>query len=429
MKKWICGAFLLGRISVSAAVFYVDIAGSDLNDGSEALPWGTLEHATEQVQNAGDTIFINPGEHTISSVCHLAPGVSVEGAGNSSILNMTRAGSWEYGLRLESHAANSTGNQSISHLRFTGNGVTAFGAVFIIARGGVSIHDCEFEDFDDCAVTFDGQANGGTDMPTVWSVGNLFYSNRVVNCCKEQEGEWMSGALQIGAQEGMRIYGNYFQETERGGGNCGYPIKYFSDGYNRDLKIYDNIIRKLPSIDAWNDWNFAIELWHWMGGVEIYNNQIEGSIDLDHVVRGDYEYGTRIHHNTFGYDGLPGSSGNWNNLSSGLYIEFACSDVDIYQNEFKNLESPIRFSPRNGDQLERIRIFYNLFNQIGNLNRDNGCNLLNFAGENFSFNDFSFFNNSVYAGTNGAGYGLIIPEWPFDRLSIQNHACPKQLFK
>ncbi|MCK9411156.1 MAG: right-handed parallel beta-helix repeat-containing protein [Prolixibacteraceae bacterium] len=397
-------------VKLGSNVHYVDVAGSDANDGSREHPWATLMYGVTKVTNGGDTIFFNAGTHTVSAVCKLPVGVSLLGTGNASVINITTTNDWAFGIRLTSDVVNTIGNQSISHLRFTGNSITAYGAIFIAGRGNVSVHDCQFEDFDDCAITFDGQVGGASGKPSAWCKSNKFYNNTITNCCKRQVGDWMTGALQIGAQEGMHINNNKFTENKRGAGNNGYCIKYYSNGYNKDLKIYDNTLTKSPAIATLNDWNFAIELWNWSGGIEIYNNFIYGSIDLDHVVKGEYAYGTRIHHNSFGYASFPPSSGNGTNFNAGIYIEFSCSDVFIYNNDFHNLESPIRFSPRTNDICERIQISYNVFNQIGNTNSDNGCNLMNFAGSKYTINNLEFLNNTVYAGTKRPGYGIYMPE-------------------
>ena len=420
MKTLFLSILIICSLFVKATIYYVDIAGNNDNDGSQTQPWATLMYAVTQATNHGDTIFINSGTHNLSSECDLPVGVSLLGEGNNSVINITAPGEWAYGIWLVSNEINTDGDQSVSHIRFTGNSLNAYGALMIRARGNIKIHDCEFEDFDDCAVTFDGQINDGNGLPVQWTIGNRFYNNIVTNCCKRQVGDWMSGALQIGAQEGMRIYNNHFTENERGGAQCGYPIKYYSNGYLRDLKIYDNTIVKLPAIEDYSDWNFAIELWNWMGGIEIYNNHIEGSIDVDHVVKGDYTFGTKIHNNFFGYPSLPTSSGNWTNLNAGIYIEFACNDVNIFDNEFKNLETPIRFSPRD-ETLNDINIYYNLFNQIGNEKGDDGCNLINFSGSGFTINNLKFLNNTVYTGTNGAAYGLILSGDNYNNVAIQNN--------
>ena len=46
--------------------FYVDVNGSDTNDGSQANPWKSIGHAVDRAV-AGDTVLINPGTYVVSS--------------------------------------------------------------------------------------------------------------------------------------------------------------------------------------------------------------------------------------------------------------------------------------------------------------------------------------------------------------------------
>ena len=363
---------------------------------------------------SGDIIHIEVGTITETTNSEIAVGVSLEGHGVTSIVTSTVAGSWSPTIYLASTTINTNGNQHISNIKFSGGTVgtpVAWAAIYVQARGNVSIHDCTFENFFQDGVIFNGQATmGGSGEPSTWCTGNTFYNNVVTNCARlvTDSGTWMTGALCIGAQDGILIHDNTFTETARGSGNCGYPIKMWADGYNRGIKIYDNYMYKLPSSANWWDWNFCIELWYWMGGCEIYNNYMEGSIDIDHVTTGIYSFGLKVYGNTFGYTTLPPSSGDWTNLSAGLYIEFACTSVFIYGNTFHNLESPFRFSPRS-EAVGNIYIYDNIINGIGNAAGNAGCNLMNFSYSGWTMTGLYFINNTVYSGSNGGQYGLIIP--------------------
>lgn len=428
--KILAGSFLvlfliICSVSVRAEIYYVDENGNDnTGNGSTGNPFATLSHAATVVTTSGDIIHVNLGTIVESSTTHLAVGVSIEGEGSGSVIQSLVTADYGYTIELSSIVVNTNGKQHISGLRFDGNGETAWGAIYIQARGNVAIHDCTFENFRFTAVVFNGKTSDYDESePTQWTYNNSFYNNTVTNCSAEQVGGWMSGSLHIGVLDGMDIYNNSFNETARGPGNCGYPIKYYNAGYNRNLKIHDNTIIKLPSSSNSNDWNFAIELWNYRGAVEIYNNHIEGSIDIDHVKKGIYEYGLKIHDNYFGYSSLPPSSGEGANLSAGLYIEYGCEDIYIYNNEFNNLEAAIRFSPRN-EYVNGVHIYYNVINQIGNTNRDAGCNILNFAGDGYTIDNLLFDNNTIYAGSTGAQYGIYIRgehAENFNNTTIQNN--------
>jgi len=122
-----------------------------------------------------------------------------------------------------------------------------------------------------------------------------FYNNTLTNCAK-YEG-YGRGCLDIGGQEGMLIYNNTISQTGRPSGTNGWPIKYANDGYLRGVKIYNNKIIK-QAFDGIT-WDFALELFN-VSGLEIYNNVISGSIDLNHQNKDDYPYSVYIHDNIIG---------------------------------------------------------------------------------------------------------------------------------
>ena len=51
------------------------------------------------------------------------------------------------------------------------------------------------------------------------------------------------GNLNIGAQEGMLVYNNTIIQNQRESGANGYCIKFYSYGYNKGLKIYNNTLK------------------------------------------------------------------------------------------------------------------------------------------------------------------------------------------
>lgn len=428
MKKILTILFLAVSLNLSATDYYVRTDGSNSNDGlsnTAGGAWLTLSYACAHVSAGSHTIHVAAGTYTETAQSELAVGVSIEGAGSATtIIDSRVTADYSATLSLYSETVNTNGNQHISGLKFTGYNKTAWGAILVRARGNVSIYDCEFEDFSFTAVIFNGLAvdyvADEAPDPGVWSYDNRFYNNRVDNCSQEQVGDWMSGSLHIGSQDGMLIYNNIISDTTLAAGSCGYPIKYYCRGFNRDLRIYDNEFYKTPSTSNWNDWNFAIELWEYRGGVRIYNNIIEGSIDIDHVEKNAFDTALVVRGNIFGYESLPPSSGDWSNLSAGVYIEFACEDIYIHSNTFQNLESPFRFSPRD-ETVTGVHIYNNIINQIGNTNSDAGCNLMNFSGSGFTINDLWFVNNTIYAGSNNAQYGMILPEEIFNNTTIRNN--------
>jgi parallel beta-helix repeat protein len=53
------------RATAEGMTYYVDPAGNDANNGSQANPWKTIRHAASVV-SAGDTVLINPGTYPVS---------------------------------------------------------------------------------------------------------------------------------------------------------------------------------------------------------------------------------------------------------------------------------------------------------------------------------------------------------------------------
>ena len=65
---------------------YVATTGNDgTGDGSAGAPYLTLGHAVTQA-TAGDTIYVTAGTYTITSQVAVPVGISIMGAGETSIL-------------------------------------------------------------------------------------------------------------------------------------------------------------------------------------------------------------------------------------------------------------------------------------------------------------------------------------------------------
>jgi hypothetical protein len=60
-----CGKPTLGEEAPVEDAYFVSVAGSDENDGSEAAPWRTIQHAVDSAV-AGDTIYVLEGEYAES---------------------------------------------------------------------------------------------------------------------------------------------------------------------------------------------------------------------------------------------------------------------------------------------------------------------------------------------------------------------------
>src|ERR1035437_8013224 len=71
------------QISVPAGI---STSGSDSKTGTISSPWATLAYAVSHA-TSGDIIHINAGSYTISSQISVPAGISIEGDGNTTVLN------------------------------------------------------------------------------------------------------------------------------------------------------------------------------------------------------------------------------------------------------------------------------------------------------------------------------------------------------
>src|SRR5690606_5473871 len=251
-------------------------------DGSIGSPWKTLYKATSVV-TSGNIIHVNAGTYTETLTSTLAVGVSIEGEGTSSIIKASF--STVYQMIIQAHSSEGTnGNQHISKIKFDGQKKTSW-AVQIQGRSNFSIYDCEFINFKQRGIVWGGREDNSDAPPTIYATGNKFYNNTVTNCAGF-DGTYCYGCLNVGGQDGMLIYNNTIVTT---GSMPGWPIKLWNDGYLKGVKIYNNILKRPPFPYQYNGignyFDFCIEFFN-QQGLEIYNNTIEGSIDLNYQTKG-----------------------------------------------------------------------------------------------------------------------------------------------
>ncbi len=361
MKKILFFILLFTYSFAGATVFYISPSGNDFTgNGSINNPWKTLRKATLTVNTAGDTIHVTAGNYLETEVSYLAVGISVEGEGTGSVLKSNYTYQWSTILSLSSPEG-TQGNQQISNLKFDGSNMTSFEAISITGRSNIKIHHCTFIDFRVSAVMWAGRVDFVSAPPAIHATGNSFYNNIVTNCAYA-DAAYGRGAFQFGGQDGMLIYDNDFTEKGRPTGTQGWPIKNCNEGHIKNCKIYSNSIKRDPYPYAqngdFNYWNFAIELFY-EEGLEIYNNVIEGSIDMNHQTKGNSAYSAYIHDNVIGY-ATPAAT--W---ESGIILEFSTTDAIIERNVIKNCMDAIEFSLRNNSTINNIRINNNLAYNIG----------------------------------------------------------------
>jgi len=410
--------------------YWIATDGSDdTGDGHYTTPWKTLAYACTQVTTPGETIHVKAGTYTETAQSVLAVGVSIVGAGPTSIIKSAVAGAiapWDFGstIALESAVEGTIGNQSISYLYFDGDSYAADGAINVYRRSNVSIHHCTFYKWHYFAARF----RGGAAPPTTYATGNSFHDNTAY----DSGGPNVSyGTLQIGGQTGMLIYNNDIQQPGRAGINQeGFPIKYLAGGYNRGLKIYDNIL-KCNFTGGDNHWHFSIELFASEGGIEIYGNTCVGMIDFSSYLGSEavndaagYGFAVKIYNNTLGCDDLTDFE------TYGITFERSLTGgTYIYHNNIRNVQTGITFSnPQDGEAWEDVYVYYNLIYNIGQTDGAYGGGiLLGRLSDTYvlAIDNWNFFNNVIADTSAGqATYGIRIrggASIDYTNLTIRNN--------
>ena len=346
-----------------ATTWYISPSGNDvIGDGTIGNPWQTLYKATETVTTIGDIIHVQAGIYIETEQCFLSEGVSIEGVGITSILKNSLTDNFKAVLILSS-AEGTNGNQHISDLKFDGQNLSTFWAVVVEGRSNVSIYNCSFADFKDRGIIFNGRSDL-TDFPpdSAYATGNKFYNNIVNNCAAYSlsTGTYGRGCLNIGGQNGMLIYNNTITQNQRPEGQNGWPIKYISQGYLKNCKIYNNTLTKIPyggSYPGENGWDFCIEFFN-VEGLEISGNTIQGSIDLNYTRKGIYDYSVWIHHNTMSRATLN------TKYESGIIFEFVAETAIIEYNILNNISSGVQFNTRDSTVISNCTIRKNLFSNL-----------------------------------------------------------------
>jgi len=378
------------------AIFYIDPSGNDsTGTGSIGAPWQTLAKATSTV-TSGNTIYVNPGTYLEVVQCFLAPGVNLSGAGDTSIIQSTWPWSFQAALALES-SAGTMGNQSVSKIKLDGRiGATgATRALSVYGRSNVEIHDITVVDWKEEGVIFNGADSYILVAPPVYATGNTFHHNTIINC-SQYVGSG-SGCLEIGGQDGLLIHDNHIEQQLRTAPDqIGWPIKYFSEGFLKGCKIYNNTIIKAP-FDG-GGWNFAIELFNFQG-LEIYNNTIYGALDFNFQgSKGSYPWVTYIHDNIIGQPAQ-----NLAYVEAGLIYEYDTDGTIVENNTFKNISTGLSFFCRPNTITRDFIVRKNLFYGIGNNTPSFSYYLGGFdAGTHYyTVDNFKILNNT-FIGDSGA---------------------------
>ena len=405
--------------------FYISPAGSDsTGDGSQGAPWQSLAFATAMVTEPGATIRATAGTFTEVEPSFLAVGVCIEGEGAATVITSSITDEFQAIIVADS-VEGTDGHQHISHLVLDGNDLTTWGGISISGRSNFSVHDCTIRNFLDRGVIFNGQEDlANLEPPGIYARGNLFYGNLVENSSRYTS--YGTGCLNIGSQEGMLIFGNTITQLDRPQGENGWPIKLTGDGWLRGVKIYENVITKIPFGGQYGGdggWDFAIELFH-VFGLEVYDNEIQGSVDLNWQWQDDdYPFSAWIHNNVIGQPVLN------NHPESGIVLEFDSTGVIIEDNIIQNVLIGVSFTPREGDVINAITLQRNVFSNLGMAGAGQGLagGLLGIfpeAGAPYSIDGFTIQHNTMTADpNNNPHWGIQLENGPssIDDVVVQNN--------
>jgi hypothetical protein len=408
--------------------YYVDVAGSNSNNGSSTSPWKTLAYACTTVTTPGDIIHLNAGTFNETLRSNLSVGVSIEGAGiDATIVNSSyvASNSSDGAIRLNS-STYTNGNQSISNLTFTGNNLTATRGICINYRNNVTINDCKIANFYASAVFFRGSNVAWDVEPNPYCTGNKLYNTTINSCATRSSGE--SASVRINGQSGFLLYNNTFNQTFRPKGQNGNIL---GGEWNKGLKIYNNTFTK-PD-DEGSAWNFFFELWHWQGGGEIYNNTFNGAATMDivDVMKSDSPYGLKIHDNKYLVKAIVPFTAHQIqsiNLEGRSHLD----DIEIYNNYLKNVPNGIWVDVVVNESegyssfvVNNLSIHHNVMENVGMTDVNTVPIWMNAYGSNgnISFNNIQVNNNSIQCSNNVKGLNAI--KWnvigKFSNIFVQNN--------
>lgn len=400
---------------VVQTLYWVAETGSDVSgDGTYANPWATLAYACSQVTTPGDVIHVKAGTiyETVQSV--LAAGVSIIGAGATSIIKAGAA--LRPVILLASTTEGTNGNQSISYIQIDGD-ETAITLIEVYARSNVKIHNCRFVDSAYGGVYFYSKVNRGEGLITVYSENNQFYNNYVYNCSKfgGYGGAWNQNnyGVALGGQKDMLIHDNTIIQPDISTDAVGVCIGFTGWGQNCGTKIYNNTLETQPrkgSASATYGWGFAIELWTQRGGVEVYDNDIKGAIDFGGYDSNDdesYGYAIKVYDNRIGFDSVSEYT-SW-----GILLENGIQDgVFIYRNIIENSSIAITLhvlATALVKTIDNINVYYNIFKNIRNdgATPPYGFAIKVYSDEVSPFTNLNVVNNVFYTDEIGYFYSIL----------------------
>ncbi|WNR43482.1 hypothetical protein [Paenibacillus roseipurpureus] len=267
-------------------IYHVSPLGDDLQgNGTAVKPWNSVAYAATQVA-AGHTIRIEEGVYREFMSINLGVGVNLVGAGpDKTVLQADFPHAFL--IRLIS-SSNEDGNQRISGFTIDGMNKQLQGGIIVSGVNHVTLHDV---DFVRCRMTgslfTDNyrrlQKRGGE--PKRYITGSNIHNCRYINSSgigdRYVDGTkcGLAGNLMIAGLDGADIHHITIEDLGSPEDENGYGIKFWQDGYLKNVKIHDSFIRVKEYEDYWGA-NFSVELWNIGPGCEIYNIDCNTTLSL-----------------------------------------------------------------------------------------------------------------------------------------------------
>jgi len=403
--------------------FWIATDGDDsTGDGSYTTPWKTLSYACTQVTTPGDVIHVKAGTYTETEQCIVAPGVSIVGAGLTSIikLNYVSTGATDAAIMLTSSAgASINGNQSISYLLIDGDDLTCTRGIYVAYRNNVVIHNCTIRDISYHGVIYNGTTQSWTADPTNTSTGN-----RIHNCILDNiagvtgPAVGTGGGVRIMGQSGFEFDHNQSIQDSRVSGENADNIKGYA---NKGMKVHDNYFKR-RDVEAW--WNFYSEFHYSWGGFEVYDNTFVGggTWDASGNVKGSYDFGLKIYRNSFTTTtGAAVARGDHRQPSIDIESFTYSNDIYIFNNIFTCVDVPILIE-NSLLGINNIHVYYNLMIEIENLTDAYSSPIIIYntiAGS--VINDLYIYNNVMTGGSSAyAGVSVTVGE-DINNLVVRNN--------
>lgn len=396
--------------AVSDTPYYIATTGSDATgDGTLSNPWASLGYACTQV-TAG-TIYVTAGTYTQTTQVVLPAGVSVRGAGATSII--TTGAALNPMIVGTSVADGTDGDQSISYIAFDGD-LVALTCMSFTGRSNVKIHHIAIDNFVSGGILLRGAVSGTN--PTTFATGNEIYNCEITNSATRGGGGSFSGLISISGQQGLLIHDNILDQTDRAQTDNGNIVNAVgggseaNSGFNNGLKYYRN--KSYKPYSEGTEWNFHIESWD-ATGWEIYDSEFHGGgchIDIGGYTNepGDYAYSFYIHDNLFSQDALQPINASISTV--GIDIESSSSYVIVSNNRFVNLQWGVYHSLNLSREQHHIYVQYNLFERIGLTNNLWAAPaILAAEGTAPAYHDIFYDNNTMVAATTfNVAAGLVV---------------------